>query len=46
QTYSSVESANNNDKNGSLCKALKPRHLDFEEKFTSSNSDKKDYGLC
>ena len=37
-TYPSVEKTNNNDEKKSPRKALKSKHLDFEEQFMSSNS--------
>ena len=38
-TYPRVEKTNNNDDKKSPRKALKSKHLDFEEQFMSSNSN-------
>ena len=40
-TYPSVEKTNNNDEKKSPRKALKSKHLDFEEQLMSSNSKRK-----
>ncbi|CAH1769511.1 2470_t:CDS:1, partial [Entrophospora sp. SA101] len=40
-TYLRVEKTNNNNDKKSPSKALKSKHLDFEEQFMSSNSKRK-----